>query len=72
MKYENKCSPRIMHAIYISAISQQVPVAVETVIQLETVVTEDPPSISFSWNEIQGEFGVYIYRKVQIPKHGRK
>ena len=49
--------------ISFSAISQQAPVAVETVIQLETVVTENPPSISFSWNEIEGDFGVYIYRR---------
>lgn len=42
---------------------QPIPVAVETVFQLETVITENPPAISFSWNEIHGDYGVNIYRK---------
>ncbi len=36
---------------------------IETVIQLETTVTENPPSISFNWNEIPGNFDVIIFRK---------
>ena len=41
----------------------QVPVAIESIIQLRTEVSENPPSISFYWNEIRGNPEVNIFRK---------
>ena len=35
----------------------------EKVIQVTTSVTENPPAISFKWNQIPGNFDILIYRK---------
>jgi hypothetical protein len=35
----------------------------EKVIQVTTSVTENPPSISFNWNQVPGNFGILIYRR---------
>ncbi|MDO8951551.1 MAG: T9SS type A sorting domain-containing protein [Draconibacterium sp.] len=36
---------------------------VEKVIQVTTTVTENPPAISFQWNQIPGHFDILIFRK---------
>ena len=36
---------------------------VEKVIQVTTTVTENPPAISFKWNQVPGQFDILIYRK---------
>ena len=36
---------------------------VEKVIQVTTSVTENPPAISFKWNQVPGQFDILIYRK---------
>lgn len=36
---------------------------VEKVIQVTTTVTENPPSISFKWNQVPGNFDILIYRR---------
>lgn len=36
---------------------------VEKVIQLTTTVTENPPGISFKWNQVPGNFEILIFRK---------
>ena len=35
----------------------------EKVIQVTTVTTENPPSISFTWNPVPGKFNIEIFRK---------
>ncbi len=35
----------------------------EKVIQVTTVITENPPSISFKWNQVPGHFNIEIFRK---------
>jgi hypothetical protein len=35
----------------------------EKVIQVTTTVTENPPAISFQWNQIPGHFDILIFRK---------
>jgi hypothetical protein len=35
----------------------------EKVIQVTTVITEDPPTISFKWNPVPGHFNIEIFRK---------
>jgi hypothetical protein len=36
---------------------------VEKVIQVTTTVSENPPSISFKWNQVPGNFDILIYRR---------
>lgn len=53
----------VMCLIYAIQTISQVPVAVESIVQLKTIVSENPPSISFYWNQIPGNPPVYILRK---------
>ena len=38
---------------------------VDKVIQVTTTVTENPPAISFKWNQVPGNFDILIYRRIK-------
>ena len=38
---------------------------VDKVIQVTTTVTENPPAISFKWNQVPGNFNIEIYRRIK-------
>ncbi len=38
---------------------------VDKVIQVTTTITENPPAISFKWNQVPGHFEILIYRRIK-------